>query len=99
MWTSIRSQAGKNEEKQIFQKNAFKVSGQRQRYRLPLDVFSCQIYNFANFTINQAAYYSERIELSENSIKKIDFSTAYSPIKRSLEHWLDTDVAECCAAS
>ena len=37
----LRSQLGKNEEKKIFEKNAFKVSGQWQRYRLPLDIFRC----------------------------------------------------------
>ena len=31
--------------------------------------FDCQIYNFAKFTINQAAFYSEKILLSENAIK------------------------------
>ena len=58
---NLRSQSGKNEEKKIFEKNAFKVSGQRGRYRLPFDVFSCQIYNFANFTIKEAAFYSGNV--------------------------------------
>ena len=61
IWTFVHSQIRQNQEKKGFEENAIKVSGQRWRYELPLDRFSCQINNFANFNINQPAFYSEKI--------------------------------------